>query len=269
MNTNEPKKRTTVADVVAVNTQLLQRIDLLEQQQQQQQIAVRPEASAFGEQVWKRAGAMSRSTVIPKAYQNQQANVFVAMEIAERMQIGSFEVMQNLNVIHGNPSWSSSYAIGLANQRGPFKGPIQFDVDEKAMAVTAYATIRETGERVEYTVSMAMATKAGWTSNALYKSMPMHMCRFRSAVLLIRTTCPEVLFGMQTLEEIEDVRAAKQGTSTNRIEVLNNSIVAASEPEPAPEPEPIEVRVEYTPVEVEPEPTPEPEIEKAGNREFF
>ncbi len=262
MNTNEPKKRTTVADVVAVNTQLLQRIDSLEQQQQQQQVAVRPEASAFGEQVWRRAGAIARSTVIPKAYQNQQANVFVALEIADRMQIGVFEVMQNLNVIHGNPSWSSSYAIGLANQRGPFKGPIQFDVDEKAMAVTAYATIRETGERVEYTVSMAMATKAGWTSNALYKSMPMHMCRFRSAVLLIRTTCPEVLFGMQTMEEIEDVKAAKQASSNNRIEALNNLIVAAPEPEPeqAPEPEPIEAKA----VAVEPEPEPE-----AGNREFF
>ena len=265
MNTNEPKKRTTVADVVAVNTQLLQRIDSLEQQ-----VAVRPaEASAFGEQVWKRAGAIARSTVIPKRYQGKggQANVFVAMEIADRMGLGAFEVMQNLNVIQGTPSWSSSYAIGLANQRGPFKGPIQFDVDEKAMSVTAYATIRETGKRVEYTVTMEMATKAGWTSNALYKNgLGLHMCHYRSAVFLIRLHCPEVLFGMQTTEEVEDVSVAKQVSSSNRIEALNNSIVAA--PEPEPEPEPIEVRVEYTPV-VEPEPTPEPEPEKAGNREFF
>tara|TARA_R110002110_G_scaffold970_7_gene3707 strand:- start:437 stop:1204 length:768 start_codon:yes stop_codon:yes gene_type:complete len=214
----EAKPRRTVASMDIENGKLLAQLALAESRAEQA-LAVRPAAepqaqeksASIGELLWKRAGAISRATVIPKAYQGQQANVFVALEVAERMQIGTFEVMQNLNVIHGNPTWSSSYAIGLANQRGPFKGPIQFDVDEKEMSVTAWAMLKEEhgGTRVEYTVSMAMATKAGWTSNALYKSMPLHMCRFRSAVLLIRTTCPEVLFGMQTSEEVNDVRFAK------------------------------------------------------------
>ena len=263
MSTNEePKKRTTVAGLQAVNDQLQLRIETMEQQLVTAQTAQVPqvaEADAFGEQYWKRAGAIARSTVIPKDYQGQTANVFVAMEVANRMQIGVFEVMQNLNVIHGSPAWSSSYAIGLANQRGPFKGPIQFEADEKAQAVTAFAIIRETGKRVEYTVTMAMAKADGWAKNAKYQSIPMHMLRFRSATFLIRTTCPEVLFGMQTTEEHEDIQASKRIESSGRLEVLNREIVAP--PEPVPAPEPIEVQA------VEPEPTPEPE--KTGNREFF
>ena len=257
----ETKKRTTVADLVAVNDQLQLRIETMEQQLVTAQAAQVPlvlkgdESAAFGEQHWKRAGAIARSTVIPKDYQGQTANVFVAMEISNRMRIGVFEVMQNLNVIHGSPAWSSSYAIGLANQRGPFKGPIQFEVDEKAQAVTAFAIIRETGKRVEYTVTMAMAKADGWAKNAKYQSIPLHMLRFRSAAFLIRTTCPEVLFGMQTVEEREDIHASQLAGAGNRIELLNSEIAAP------PEPEPIEVQA------VEPEPTPEPE--KTGNREFF
>jgi hypothetical protein len=35
------------------------------------------------------------------------------LEIANRMGMGIFQVMQNLNVIHGRPSWSSQFIIGL------------------------------------------------------------------------------------------------------------------------------------------------------------
>ena len=53
---------------------------------------------------------------------------------------------------------------------------------------------------------MAMAKAEGWTKNPKYKTMGAYMLRLRSSVLLIRTTCPEVLLGMQTADEVEDVR---------------------------------------------------------------
>ena len=164
-----------------------------------------------GKEMWDMANALSRSTIIPKAFQGQAANCFVALDMANRMGASPMEIMQNIYVVHGTPGFSAKYAIGMANKSGVFKGPIHFE--EKGtgdnVSVTAYAIVRETGERVEFTATMAMAKAEGWTKNPKYKTMGAYMLRLRAATLLIRTTCPEVLLGMQTADEVEDVRYAK------------------------------------------------------------
>lgn len=55
---------------------------------------------------------------------------------------------------------------------------------------------------------MKEATADGWTKNPKYQSLPELMLRYRAATLLIRTHAPEVMNGMQGIEELEDIRAA-------------------------------------------------------------
>ncbi len=165
---------------------------------------------ADAERQWKYAQALSKATIIPKAYQGNPANVFVALSTAAQLGVGPLEVMQNLHVIHGSPSFSAKYAIAMANRIGPFEGPIKFDIQHAPMpAVTAYANVKGSGERVEFKVDMEMATKEGWTKNSKYKTMPTLMLSYRAATLLIRLYCPEVLLGLHTSEELHDVRAAR------------------------------------------------------------
>jgi hypothetical protein len=66
------------------------------------------------EDAQRRAKALASSTLIPPQFQGQQgfANCLVALEIANRMRMSPFVVMQNLHIIHGRPSWSSSFIIG-------------------------------------------------------------------------------------------------------------------------------------------------------------
>jgi hypothetical protein len=125
----------------------------------------------------------------------------------------------------------------MANKSGVFKGPIHFEEKGSGdgLAVTAYAIVRETGERVEFTASMAMAKAEGWTKNPKYKTMGGYMLRLRSATLLIRTTCPEVLLGMQTAEEVEDVNAAKSATLSQRVASISEP---AAVPQVIEEPQP-------------------------------
>jgi hypothetical protein len=159
---------------------------------------------------WRYASALAKATIIPKAYQGNPANVFVALSTAAQLGVGPLEVMQNLHVIHGSPSFSSKYCIAMANRNGPFDGPIKFDIQHAPLpSVTAYATVKGSGERVEFKVDMEMATKEGWTKNSKYKTMPTLMLSYRAATLLIRLYCPEVLLGLQTAEELHDVRAAR------------------------------------------------------------
>ena len=204
-----------------------------------------------GKEMWDMATALSRSTIIPKAFQGQAANCFVALDMANRMGASPMEIMQNIYVVHGTPGFSAKYAIGMANKSGVFKGPICFEETGKGdtRSVTAFAIVRETGQRVEFTADMEMARAEKWTSNPKYKTMPGLMLRYRAATLLIRTTCPEVLLGLQTAEELEDVRYAKARV------VEEDSPIAALNALVEPEPE------EEVTVEEPPPATPTPPVE--------
>jgi len=183
-----------------------------------------------GEEMWKYAQALARADIIPKTFQNKPANCFVAMDMAQRLGVGVMEVMQNTYVVHGTPGFSAKYAIGMANKSGVFKGPICFEETGKGdnLSVTAFGIVRETGQRVDFTADMAMARAEKWTSNPKYKTMPGLMLRYRAATLLIRTTCPEVLLGLQTAEELEDVHAARTIEATPVVDSINRQLLESA-----------------------------------------
>ena len=195
-----------------------------------------------GKELWNFASALSRSTIIPKAFQGQPANCFVALDMANRLGASPMEIMQNIYVVHGTPGFSAKYAIGMANKSGVFKGPICFEQAGTGdnLSVTAYAIVRETDQRVEFTCDMAMARAEKWTSNPKYKTMPHLMLRYRAATLLIRTSCPEVLLGMHTADELEDVRYARAAPAMmdDPIAKLNATIEESEEPKENDQPEP-------------------------------
>lgn len=162
---------------------------------------------------WRAAQTLAQSELVPKAYQGRPADCMVALDYAQQLDVSPLLVMQNVYVVHGRPSVSATFGLTMANQRGPFKGAIRFrtEGEGETLAVTAYAYFADTGEEVSARVSMEMARAEGWTSNAKYRSMPEQMLCYRAAMFLIRRTCPEVLLGFQSVEEIEDVVVANGG----------------------------------------------------------
>lgn len=139
------------------------------------------------------------------------ANFVLCMNIAERLKEDPIAVMQSIFFVNGTPGWKASYMISRANQSGVFKGPIRWRSTGEGvdLEVTAYAKMADDGEVVEIKVSMNMAKLEGWTKNTKYASMPEQMLRYRAATFLIRLYCPEVMLGYQTVEEIEDISAAR------------------------------------------------------------
>ena len=90
-----------------------------------------------------------------------------------------------------------------------FAHPILYEITGSgdAMKCRAYTKMSATGTDVEMTVSMAMAKKELWTKNPKWSSMPELMLRYRSAMFLIRTYAPEVLYGMSEVDEVHDMAA--------------------------------------------------------------
>lgn len=169
----------------------------------------------------EQAKILSDSALIPKSFQGRPGDVLVALGIAKRLDLSAFEVLNALTIINGRPTFAAQFVIALANTRGPFATRIQFKSEgtAEALSITAFAKMHD-GTVASATTTMEMARREGWTKNPKYFSMPEHMLRYRAATYLVRQFCPEILLGLSTKEEIEDVHLAKD-ESKKAIEALN------------------------------------------------
>lgn len=156
------------------------------------------------------AKVFADSQLVPPHFKGKIADCLIALNIADRMQEDPLTVMQNLAIVSGKPCWQTQYMIARANKSGVFASRITWRSEGQAekLAVTASATLADSGEVVSVAVSMAMAKADGWTKNAKYTTMPEHMLRWRSAAMLIRLYAPEVMLGIQSAEEVEDSTAS-------------------------------------------------------------
>lgn len=220
-------------------------------------VAFLHDTGAF-EHLYRVAKALSMSKMVPTHFQQKPEDCMVALMMAQQLEVNPLLCIQNLQIINGRPGFSASYAIALANQRGPFAGPITWSSKGKGdnLEVTAHAIVKSTGEQVSATCSMEMAKAEGWVKNPKYKSIPEQMLRYRSATWLIRLHCPEVLLGLSTDDEVQTVTVSDRTpvkAITATVDDLNAQIrqqVQAPAPEPEPEPEEV--------VDVEPEETGDP-----------
>lgn len=166
-------------------------------------------SSSSFEQAQRMAKALSSSALIPKEYQNNIPSTMIALELANRTGVSPIMVMQNLNVIQGKPSWSSSFIIAVINSYKKFTMPLNFRLSgegEKRSCVAFTTGIDgQVFESPEINIQMAIAE--GWMSKAgsKWKTMPELMLRYRAAAFFGRLYCPELLMGMQSEDEIIDI----------------------------------------------------------------
>ena len=158
----------------------------------------------------RQAKSLCESDLVPKSYQGQKGlpNCLVAIEMSKRMKLSPLTVMQNLNVIHGTPTWSAQFITSQILGCGRFTN---FDYLVKGegdtLEVQCVATRLEDQKIVKgTTVSMRMARLEGWTRNSKYQSMPELMLKNRAATFFGRQYIPDLLLGVQTSEEVVDIQ---------------------------------------------------------------
>lgn len=156
------------------------------------------------------AKLLSSSNLVPAAYQGNIPNTMVALEMATRIGISPFMVMQNLDIIQGKPSWNSTFIIAALNSCGRFE-PIRFkfsgDKNTDDFGCRAVTIDKKTGEDLNGPkVTWAMVKAEGWLTKAgsKWKSMPELMFQYRAASFFGRLYAPDILKGMHSVEEVQD-----------------------------------------------------------------
>ncbi len=169
-------------------------------------------------QTWRVARLFAASKLVPIHFQGQTESVFVMLQMAFRLKVDPFMVLQNTYMVHGRPGLEAKLLIALVNARGPFTGPIQWRLEGEGAnrQCTAYATHKVTGEVCEATVTWKMVTDEGWNKDAKardgsiikskWNTMADLMFRYRSAAFLARLHCPEAILGLNTADELNDIQ---------------------------------------------------------------
>lgn len=162
--------------------------------------------------LWNMSTMFAKTSLVPEIFRNNPGDCAVAINMATRLKADPLMVMQNMYIVYGNPAWSSKFLIATFNQCGKYSSIKYKMIGEKGTdgyGCIAYATELATGEVLEGpTITIGISKHEGWYSKkgSKWVSMPEQMLRYRAAAWFIRTTAPELSMGLQTVEEVEDVK---------------------------------------------------------------
>jgi hypothetical protein len=173
-------------------------------------------------QAWKAANFLAESNLVPQNYQKKPNDALIALDIANRTGMNPLNVMQNLYVVKGKPSWSGQMCIALVNNSKRFT-PLEFvfvgenGSDEYGCFAQA-KRIDNDSMCASDVVTIGMAKKEGWYAKdgSKWKTMPRQMMMYRAGAFFARVHCPDVLVGLQTVEEIEDVEGREISGSKSK-----------------------------------------------------
>jgi len=180
------------------------------------------------EHCYKIAQVFADSTIIPETFQRKPANVFVALQMAERLGLDAMSALQNIYVVKGRPCLSTQMLIALANTSGLIDGQIIFEGNGKPvpeMAVTAKAKLKS-GDVVSVTFCYKQAIELKVIENLPWKAMPEQMCRYRAASMLVKSYFPQVALGLSAKEEMDELEALEIRNVTPQTEKLNSLLAA-------------------------------------------
>lgn len=176
--------------------------------------------SVVEKQSWARA--MAPAALLPKAYRDNPANLFLAAELADSLGIDRINALTSIHVVEGKPSASADLMAALVRRAG-HRLRIQGD-DRGARAVL----IRHDDPEFEYEAvwTIERARTAGLVGKDVWKKYAAAMLRSRAITEVIRAGASEVLVGMIYTPEELGVTVDPQGNPTRPMPVTQSVTVA-------------------------------------------
>lgn len=217
-------------------------------------------------QLQRLARMYAESGLVPDHYKNNVAGCAIGIQMALRMHVDILTFLQCSFVHKGKIGIEAKLAMARLNTSGKIKGRVTYKLergpDGKVKSCTATAEDADSGEIFSQTVDWDMVVAEGWnnsngTQKSKWNTLPDLMFQYRAGIFLARIHYPDVLLGMYTIDELEDM--ARTGESAAPPTGAPNSALAElSERFGAPL-QPAKPRATRVP---EPVKTPEPPAEE-------
>lgn len=190
-------------------------------------IQIARENAAF-ELLQRQAKMFAASSLVPKDFIGNVANCAIGVNIAKRLGADPFMVLQNIDIIHGRPSFRATFLIAMVNAAGRFD-PLQFRMEGEEgkpnRSCVAWTKSKDGGDLLEGPkITLEMAKAEGWSTKngSKWLTMPELMLRYRAAAFFARLYAPDITLGMQTAEEVQDALPARDVTPASTSKLLRD-----------------------------------------------
>lgn len=166
------------------------------------------------DEAFRFANLIAESTLIPKEFQKNPANVLIAVQLGMELGVSPMQALQSIAVVNGRPTiWGDLLpAIVYGSQ-------LMEVFDEQGDDTQASCTVKRRGfAPITRTFTMQEAKKAmayEWVNGQrqtisladkqTYKSYPRRMLQMRARAFALRDAFPDVLKGVAIHEEAEDI----------------------------------------------------------------
>lgn len=163
------------------------------------------------------AALYAQSTLVPEAYRNKPADVFVAVTLGQSVGISPIQSLSEINVIKGKPTMSASLIAAQVRKAGH---KLRIEVEETPGKESATCTIIRRDDPDHPFVSKrdrAWAQRMGLLNNSNYIKQPATMLKKRAITDCARDACSEALCGIDytpdEMSDFDDVEAKVEDES--------------------------------------------------------
>jgi hypothetical protein len=152
------------------------------------------------------AGLLSKSAIVPKAYQGKPADVMVAILYGLEIGLKPLQALQGIAVVNGKPSVYGDAALAVV-RASPLCEYVRETFSPETMTALCY--VKRQGEEEQVRMfSEANARKARlWGKSGPWTDYPQRMLQMRARSWALRDVFPDVLQGLWLREEAMDIPA--------------------------------------------------------------
>jgi hypothetical protein len=202
---------------------------------------------------------LSKSQMVPKAYQGKPEDVLVAVQWGKELGLAPMQALQNIACINGKPSVYGDAAMALVQASSVCEGIEEFFEGEGTPNPIAVCVAhRRNRTPVTAKFSVEDAKRAGlWNKPGPWQAYPKRMMQMRARGFALRDAFPDVLKGLITAEEAQDYPQENVGMQADHVQksapkaLPKNPLDAIAPPALPAEPEPVQADPQQEYVQVE------------------
>lgn len=158
------------------------------------------------ESIIRQAEMLAKSTIVPKDYRNNQANIVAAALAGRSFDWDTMTAMRMLQIIQGQASVKPEALLALIRKAGH---NVEFTVLPDKSGIVATGTRADNGDTGSASFTLDDAKRANLLKNGTWGAYPLDMCQWRAVSRLSRQLFSDCVLGAgYTPEEIALAKGA-------------------------------------------------------------
>jgi hypothetical protein len=158
------------------------------------------------EEIERFAEKAARSGMVPKDYIGKPDAICIAVQMGSELGLAPMQALQNIAVINGRPSVWGDAVIGLCRASDKCRGIREWS-EGSGETLTYYCEARRSDDPkpIVGKFSVAEAKQASLWGKAIWQQYPQRMLQMRARGFALRDAFPDVLKGLISGEEAQDI----------------------------------------------------------------